>query len=111
MHGENSAWHTHLIASPSRARNSHRTLRRFQIHHDQSGSRSCSCRWFRLLIPDVILFTLNQQGRGILRGLERDPPFMRRSIAKITFLTTVVVSIGGWIWLLAVMSKWFILKL
>jgi len=36
---------------------------------------------------------------------------MRRSIAKITFLTTVVVSIGGWIWVLAVMSKWFLLKL
>ena len=58
LHGENSAWRTHLIAPPSRARNSHRRLRQFQIHHNQSGGRSCCCRWFRLLIPDVILFTL-----------------------------------------------------
>jgi hypothetical protein len=36
---------------------------------------------------------------------------MRRSIAKIVFLAAVVASIGGWIWLLAIVSKWLILKL
>jgi hypothetical protein len=36
---------------------------------------------------------------------------MHGSIAKITFLTGAVVSMGGWIWLLVVMLKWLILKL
>jgi hypothetical protein len=39
------------------------------------------------------------------------PANMRLSIARITFFTAAIVSVGGWIWLLAVTSKWLILKL
>ena len=35
---------------------------------------------------------------------------MRPSIAKMTYVAAAIVSVGGWIWLLAVMSKWLILK-
>jgi hypothetical protein len=45
------------------------------------------------------------------RLIRENKNYMRRSIAKIVFLAAVVASIGGWIWLLAIVSKWLILKL
>jgi hypothetical protein len=36
---------------------------------------------------------------------------MRQSVIKVTFLATAIISMGGWLWLLAVGSRWLIVKL
>jgi hypothetical protein len=36
---------------------------------------------------------------------------MRRLLVKLTFLATVIISIGGWVWLLGVGIRWLIVKL
>jgi hypothetical protein len=36
---------------------------------------------------------------------------MRRLILKITFLVAIIISTGGWIWLLGLGIRWLIVKL
>jgi len=36
---------------------------------------------------------------------------MRRLILKISFLVTIIISTGGWIWLLGLGIRWLIVKL
>jgi hypothetical protein len=36
---------------------------------------------------------------------------MRQLMFKVTFLATVIISTGGWIWLLVAGIRWLIVKL
>jgi hypothetical protein len=36
---------------------------------------------------------------------------MRRLILKVTFLVAIIISTGGWIWLLGLGIRWLIVKL